>query len=69
MAGLRMALLALARTGPAALDSFNDVVLHASDREGEWFSKMKELFEIARRTALGSEKILNEILSELDIPF
>lgn len=38
---------------------------------GTWFSRMNDLFELARGTALGSEKLLNEILKELDddVPF
>jgi len=36
-----------------------------------WFKKMTSLFELARRSALGSDKILDEILTDLDddVPF
>jgi hypothetical protein len=36
-----------------------------------WFTILRDLYDLARRTALGSEKIISDILSELDdeIPF
>ncbi len=54
-------------------DSFNDEDLDA-DGDGPdstWFSKLKQLYTQAQRQARGADKVLNEILSELDddIPF
>lgn len=59
------------------VDSFSDVELDRdeislSEPGLTWFPILKDLFETARRTALGSEKIITEILSELgddDPPF
>jgi len=56
------------------VDSFSDVDLDTENREQnikpKWFPILKELFDSARRTALGSEKIMDDILIELgDIPF
>ena len=57
-------------------DSFTDSDLddHSKPNPSEkyyWFRKMKELFLSARRSALGSDKVLDEIMNELgdDIPF
>jgi hypothetical protein len=50
------------------VDSFSDVELNESEEGGhgrQWYTKLKNLFEVARRTALGSDQILNEILSDL----
>jgi hypothetical protein len=48
------------------LDSFSDIELGQG-----YFEKMKNLFGTARRTALGTEKVLDEIIGELDddMPF
>jgi hypothetical protein len=37
----------------------------------KWYGKMGELYELARRNALGSDKILDAILNDLngDVPF
>jgi|SRR5215831_1194003 len=57
------------------VDEFNDGMLGQAGDEGTgvWWRKMRELYDMARRTALGSEKILNEIISELggndEVPF
>jgi hypothetical protein len=56
------------------IDTFTDVELHQSeeDRDTRWYVQLRDLFDMARRTALGSEQILNELLSELgedEIPF
>lgn len=55
----------------AVVDTFSDEELDREDGGSFWFSQLRDLFEVARRTALGSEKVLNDILSELedDIPF
>lgn len=54
-------------------DSFNDEDLDADgDGPGStWFSKLKQLYNQAQRQVRGADKVLNEILSELDddIPF
>ena len=38
---------------------------------GEYFQLLGNLFELARRSAMGSDKVLNDLLKELDdeIPF
>jgi hypothetical protein len=52
------------------VDTFTDNELAAEQSEpsakGRTYRLFRELYDMARRTALGSEKILNEILSELD---
>jgi hypothetical protein len=52
------------------VESFADPELE-TDQNQVWFRDMKELYETARRTVLGSEKVLNEIINELedDLPF
>ena len=37
-----------------------------TERELHLYKILKELFETARRTALGSDRILNELIRELD---
>jgi ABC-type taurine transport system substrate-binding protein len=58
------------------VDSFTDVELADTedfgDSKNQWYKDSQELYDLARRTALGSEKILNEILADLDddeVPF
>jgi hypothetical protein len=57
------------------VDSFTDVDLTESETARpttKWFPPMRDLHDLARRTALGSEKILGEILKDLgdeDVPF
>jgi len=54
------------------VDSFNDEDLDGSTEVTKYFGKMRELYETARRIALGSDRILNEILADLgddEIPF
>jgi hypothetical protein len=52
------------------VDTFSDVEIGHTMGEGptrnKFYADVSELYEIARRTALGSEQVLNEILSELD---
>jgi hypothetical protein len=51
------------------IDAFTDFELitsKAPDDETNWYRVMKELYEIARRTALGSEQALSSILDELE---
>lgn len=57
------------------VESFTDVDLE-NDIEnprppGNWYPLMSDLYESARRIALGAEKVLDELLSDLDdiIPF
>jgi len=49
-------------------ETINDEELDRDVPKGEhhWFQKLATLFEMARRAALGSDKILDEILSDLD---
>jgi hypothetical protein len=53
------------------VDSFSDNDLQDKlTPPGTWFRRMEGLFHSARRSALGSDKILDDILSELgDVPF
>ncbi|ULO25242.1 hypothetical protein [Methylocystis sp. SB2] len=58
------------------VESFTDSNLRADNESPEemrdkWYSLMSDLYESARRIALGADKVLNEILSDLDdkIPF
>jgi len=52
-------------------DAFTDEELDADESTSEWFDALKEMHGLAQRYARGADKILNEILSELDddIPF
>jgi hypothetical protein len=47
-----------------AVDSFSDRDIEASE-PGKYFRMMKDLYQRARRIALGSERILDNILGEL----
>ena len=53
-------------------DAFSDVDLDRHEpplqRGGSlrWLNKIKELYDTARRTALGSEKLLNSFITELE---
>jgi hypothetical protein len=58
------------------VDSFTDIDLGNTENESaakqRIFAATRDLYDLARRTALGSEKVLNEILSEIEedeIPF
>lgn len=56
------------------VERFTDVDLKNDEEVGaaeRWFVLMKDLFAGARKTALGADRILNEIISDLDdiIPF
>lgn len=46
-------------------DSFSDVTLDDGSPGGEWFDVLNDLFESARRTAMGSDKVLKKILDDL----
>jgi hypothetical protein len=46
------------------IDTFSDI-----DLGGDYYPKMGELYQNARRQALGVDKALDEILDELDVPF
>jgi hypothetical protein len=46
------------------IDTFSDV-----DLGGDYYAKMAELYQNARRQALGVDKALDEILDELGVPF
>ncbi|MGE5270661.1 MAG: hypothetical protein ACM3JG_13420 [Thiohalocapsa sp.] len=53
------------------IDRFSDVTLERTDPSSQrggprHFDRMKALFEVARRQALGVDKALDEILRELD---
>jgi len=67
--------VSLLNAGGDTAETFSDVDLDSTedfiDTEQRWYHTMKSLFATARRTAHGSERVLNEILSELedDIPF
>jgi hypothetical protein len=54
-------------------ETVNDEELDRDIPRGEhyWFKQLAALFELSRRSALGSDKILEEILADLDddIPF
>ena len=57
-------------TGTVA-EQFTDVELYQDlgnpkDEPDKWYKTMGTLFELARRTALGSDKLLDEILGEID---
>lgn len=51
-------------------DSFNDVELSNNRSEADWteswFGALQSLYNLARRSAQGSDKVLNEILAELE---
>src|SRR5262245_14080820 len=53
------------------VDAFDDEDLDvAAPQEYEWFKNLRELYDMARRRALGADEVLNQILGELgDIPF
>jgi len=63
-------IVSLINSSGEVADYFSDTDLDGSE-PGEWYRRMTELFETARRNALGADKILNEIILELDdeIPF
>jgi len=52
------------------VDAFTDDELMNSpddpDGEREWYNTLRALFDMVRRTALGSEKILSEVIKELE---
>jgi hypothetical protein len=55
------------------VERFTDVDLQNEDNSepAKWFKNMNSLYKVAQRTALGAEKILDEIISDLDavMPF
>ena len=54
------------------VDAFTDDELTNSpddpdgERELHWYNTLRALFDMVRRTALGSEKILSEVIKELE---
>ena len=53
----------------AVVDSFTDFALDqtlGNMSNGPWYRMMGELFGLARRNALGADKVLNSILDDLD---
>jgi hypothetical protein len=64
--------ISLTNSQGKVVDTFTDVEIGKLLGEGEmrkkFYEGFAELFEMARRTASGSEQVLNEILSELDDP-
>ena len=48
------------------VETFDDNDLREFDSETGYYEKMKELYETARRMALGTENAINKILSILD---
>lgn len=63
----------LVNEGGQTVETFTDVDLTNEDvvDSTNWFAVMSEIYEMARRTALGAEKVIDEILEDLDklIPF
>ncbi|ATQ67331.1 hypothetical protein CQW49_05050 [Methylosinus trichosporium OB3b] len=57
------------------VESFDDELLDKDDGTNgsieSWYSIIHELYNTARRTALGAEKVLDEIIADLDdiMPF
>ena len=54
------------------MESFTDVSLSDSDDQpGHWYQLMLELHDAARRKALGVDKVIDDIMSDLDqiMPF
>jgi hypothetical protein len=47
-------------------DSFHDEELDADEPDTRWFRKLREILQLAQRQARGADKVLNDILSELD---
>jgi hypothetical protein len=66
-------LIRIINSSGTVVDQFHDETLDETEeapnppfRSNKWFAKMRDLYDLARRTALGSEEILDEILGELD---
>jgi hypothetical protein len=49
------------------VDTFSDIDLNATEAQGQknWYRQLKNLYVTARRTALGSEKVLSDVLRDL----
>ena len=58
--------ISLINSNGEVVDSFDDTDLDRQGEGGGYFHKMITLYRLARRTALGSEKILDEVLGELE---
>jgi hypothetical protein len=60
-------LIELANSDGRVVDEFSHMTLYYSDatRTSEWMTKMRDLYDMARRKALRSDQLLNEVLSEL----
>jgi hypothetical protein len=67
--------IALVNSEGAVADSFTDEDLDKDEfghTGGSWFTKIAELYAMARRRARGADKLLDDILKEVsddDIPF
>lgn len=48
------------------VESFSDIDLREASGDTGWYTILRELFEKARRSALGSDIVLKEILSSLE---
>jgi hypothetical protein len=46
-------------------DAFHDEELDEDEPDTRWFSKIKEIYNLAQRQARGADQVLNDILSEL----
>jgi hypothetical protein len=55
----------------AVIDQFESGQIETGSNRGPYFSMMSSIYLIARRSATGADKILNDVLDELDqiIPF
>ena len=55
------------------VDSFTDDDLTESNyppfNGAGWYSTFNEIFELARRTALGAEQVLSKLIDDLENPF
>jgi hypothetical protein len=70
-------LVQLVNSNGELVETFSDLDLNDSDEPTEsrksWFGILRDLYENARRKALGADKVLDEIIADLDeaddIPF
>jgi hypothetical protein len=49
------------------VDTFSDIDLNQTEQQGQknWFRQLRGLYVTARRTALGSDKVLGDVLRDL----
>jgi hypothetical protein len=60
-------LITIFDSGGEVVDTFTDIDLTVMEDSGEiFYPKMLRLYEIARRSALGSDAAIDSILSDLD---